>query len=276
MPDHPEILYALIPVYLKDDRFQAAAEAADRLAKNPQWRDRAQTCVATDPACPGRSGRGHRLTARACRHVSGRSLPTPPARCSLPRTWLASCLPRGGLPKRDTSCKQSWPKGPTPRLPGSRAARFFRKGRSAEALAALKEAGSYADDNPTLPDPAPFVGAASCAECHAEKFKAQQSSRHARTFLPVSQISGLALPRPSFPDPAEPKVTHTLRKIDGRLEQETRTSDRVFKAVVDYAFGSGDRGKTLVGHDDSGHMFELRLSVYHEGAQDSLGRHERA
>ena len=31
-----------------------------------------------------------------------------------------------------------------------------------------------------------------------------------------------------------------------------------------YAFGSGDRGKTLVGHDPSGSMFELRMSVYHE------------
>ena len=37
---------------------------------------------------------------------------------------------------------------------------------------------------------------------------------------------------------------------------------------MDYAFGSGDRGKTLVGHDDSGHMYELRLSVYHEGEQE--------
>ena len=82
----------------------------------------------------------------------------------------------------------------------------------AEALAALKEAGSYADDNPTLPDPAPFVGAASCAECHAEKFQAQQGSRHARTFLRVSQIHDLALPPPSFPDPADAKVTHTLRQ----------------------------------------------------------------
>src|SRR5205823_14719157 len=35
-PDHPDTLYALIPLYLKDDLFQAAAQAADRLAKHPQ------------------------------------------------------------------------------------------------------------------------------------------------------------------------------------------------------------------------------------------------
>ena len=36
---------------------------------------------------------------------------------------------------------------------------------------------------------------------------------------------------------------------------------------MDYAFGSGDRGKTLVGREASGPAFELRLSVYHEGKQ---------
>jgi hypothetical protein len=75
------------------------------------------------------------------------------------------------------------------------------------------------------------------------------------------------LPRPSFPDQARPAVTHTLRNVDGHVEQETHAEDRVFQAVVDYAFGSGDRGKTLVGHDPKGQSYELRLSVYHEGAE---------
>ena len=44
------------------------------------------------------------------------------------------------------------------------------------ALAALKEAGPFAEEDPTRPDPAPFVGSASCAPCHSEKFQAQQNS----------------------------------------------------------------------------------------------------
>lgn len=144
---------------------------------------------------------------------------------------------------------------------------YLQEGALPEALAALKEAGSFTDENPTLPDPAPFVGAASCAECHSENFQAQRSSRHARTFHRTSELQNLVPPRPSFPDPVEAKVTHTLLKAGDHLEQETHTPEQVFKAVVDYAFGSGDRGKTLIGHEASGLMVELRLLVYHEGAQ---------
>ena len=163
--------------------------------------------------------------------------------------------------------------GPDPEASWLSSRAFLQEGTIAEAWRPSRN-WPYADNNPTHPDPAPFVGAASCAECHAEKFRRNKTlamperSFRFRRFL--AWLS-LALHFPTLPS----QVTHTLRKIDGRLEQETRTSDRVFKAVVDYAFGSGDRGKTLVGHDDSGRMYELRLSVYHEGKR-SLGHHERA
>ena len=104
-----------------------------------------------------------------------------------------------------------------------------------------------------------------------EKFQAQQRSRHARTFHRVSELQDLDLPRARIPDPADRRVTHTFRKTEDRLEQETRTPERVFKAVVDYAFGSGDRGKTLVGHDASGTVLELRLSIYREGTRRPSG-----
>ena len=38
----------------------------------------------------------------------------------------------------------------------------------------------------------------------------------------------------------------------------------MFEAVVQYAFGSGDRGLTLVGRDPAGRAYELRLSDYPE------------
>jgi formate-dependent nitrite reductase cytochrome c552 subunit len=43
---------------------------------------------------------------------------------------------------------------------------------------------------------------------------------------------------------------------------ETRCDGQVFKTIVDYAFGSGDRGTTLVGHDMAGLSLEYRLSLY--------------
>ena len=44
-----------------------------------------------------------------------------------------------------------------------------------------------------------------------------------------------------------------------------RSNDKVFRAVVDYAFGSPDRYVSLVGHDPAGQSFVLRLSHYQDG-----------
>ena len=141
---------------------------------------------------------------------------------------------------------------------------YLQEGAVPEALVALKEAGSFADEDPTRPDPAPYSGSASCLPCHAEKYQSQQRSRHARTFHRVSELQDLDLPRARVADPIDPSVTHTFQKTDDRLVQETRTPEHLFRAIVDYAFGSGDRGKTLVGHDPSGQALELRLSIYRE------------
>ena len=144
---------------------------------------------------------------------------------------------------------------------------YLQAGAQTEALAAWEKAGSFREDNPLVPEPAPFVGSAACGRCHSATYHAQQGSRHARTFFEVGELGDLALPTPSFPDPAQPKVAHTLRRIDGgRLEQETQVEGQVLRAVVDYAFGSGDRGLTLVGRDDHGQARELRLSHYQSGA----------
>ena len=44
---------------------------------------------------------------------------------------------------------------------------------------------------------------------------------------------------------------------------QTRVDGQVYRTIVDYAFGSGDRGVTMVGHDQEGRSFEYRLSFYH-------------
>ncbi len=75
-PDHPETLDALIPVYLEDELFQAAAEAADAPGQTSPVARSSPNRVASNSACPGRSGRGHRLltgvfqqpAGRICRH----------------------------------------------------------------------------------------------------------------------------------------------------------------------------------------------------------------
>ena len=59
---------------------------------------------------------------------------------------------------------------------------------------------------------------------------------------------------------------HTLRRLGPDLiEQQTKVETQVFSAVVEYAFGSGDRGLTFVGRGDKGQAVELRLSQYRDG-----------
>jgi hypothetical protein len=48
-------------------------------------------------------------------------------------------------------------------------------------------------------------------------------------------------------------VSHAIRRIgNDRLQQETQVEGQTFRAIVEYAFGLGDRGLTLVGREDNG------------------------
>ncbi|MFO0952056.1 MAG: hypothetical protein U0835_13100 [Isosphaeraceae bacterium] len=142
----------------------------------------------------------------------------------------------------------------------SRAA--LQLGERARAAEALGRSADYRDAHPTEPEPAPFVGSDRCAECHRSAHSTHRRSLHARTFHRPAELAGLPLPPTGMPDPQDPRLSHTFRRDGGGLALETRVDDQTFRAVVDYAFGSGDRGLTLVGRDGSKRVRELRLSRY--------------
>ena len=123
-------------------------------------------------------------------------------------------------------------------------------------------ARSYREANPMEAEPAPFVGEAHCAQCHKDIFLVQHHSRHARTFLRKEQFSRVPLPQRPITDPGNPLVTHAFSKRDDRIQVQTQVKNQVYQTVVDYAFGSGDRGLTLVGRDQEDRPFECRLSYY--------------
>ena len=139
-----------------------------------------------------------------------------------------------------------------------------------KALATLKESSSFAEENPTLPDPAPFTGAASCAHAIPRSIKLNKVPAMPGRFITSPSLPDLKVPQGTFPDPASSEVTHSFRKVGDRFEQETHKEGHIYQAVLDYAFGSGDRGKTLVGHDSKGRNLELRLSVYHEATTQAI------
>ena len=121
---------------------------------------------------------------------------------------------------------------------------------------------AYRASHPLEPEPAPYVGEARCASCHAEIFRDQHQSRHARSFFRRDQLASVPFPQHAVPDPTNPQVLHSFQKNADGVEARTRIDEQVYRTMVDYAFGSGDRGLTMVGRDQNGQALECRLSFY--------------
>jgi len=266
-PNHAETLFELTRAYSAGDQLIEATETGRRLAMCPGWENRAEVLLGTillarnDPA--GAVACWQRVLEYEAGDQGGAS------RSIMPRKELARALLQTRRPDEARRQLQTvLTAGPDPEAFWLLSRAYLQDGAQTEALAAWENAGSFRDDNPLVPEPAPFVGSAGCALCHPATSHAQQRSRHARTFFRVAELRDLELPAPSFSDPDQPKVTHTLRRLDGgRLQQETQVESQVLRAVVEYAFGSGDRGITLIGRDQQGQARELRLSHYVDGKE---------
>jgi tetratricopeptide (TPR) repeat protein len=266
-PNRTETLLALTRAYVAADQLIAAAETGRLLATRPGEEAHAEVLLGAIQLELNDPAGAVAFWQRALEHESnGQGSSSGP---TISRKDIARALLQAGRPDEARHVLQSV-LAARPDAEGFwLSSRVYLQERAInEALTAWGQAGSFRDENPLLPEPARFVGSGACAECHRAIYHDQQNSRHARTFFRASELAFLDLPAPSFPDPAQPKVTHTLERLEGdRLEQETHATGRVLRAVVQYAFGSGDRGLTLVGRDDHGQSRELRLSHYHHDAE---------
>jgi tetratricopeptide (TPR) repeat protein len=127
---------------------------------------------------------------------------------------------------------------------------------------ALVRSGTFRSENRLMFEPSPYVGSAACASCHAPVDRSYRVTRHARSFFHGKGLLGLPLPDRPLADPDDPKVTHTIERKDQHIEAQTRSGDRVFRLVVDYAFGTPERYVTMTGRDDQQVFRALRLSHY--------------
>ncbi len=141
-----------------------------------------------------------------------------------------------------------------------------------EAAAALLLAGSYRSENPLIPEPGPYVGEASCVSCHRDLARAHEKSRHARTFHHGPGLLELPLPDRPLADPDDPKVMHTFEREKDQIKVHTRSGDKAFDLVVEYAFGISDQYVTMVGRDTEGTYRAPRLSSYHTAGGSAWGR----
>jgi tetratricopeptide (TPR) repeat protein len=265
-PDHAATLFELTRGYLTSDRLAEAAETGHRLAAQPGWEARAEWLLGLihreqhDPA-----------SAVACWQRALAHSSAGPRRGSQPivsHKELARALLQAGRPgEARPRLLMALAEHPDPEASWLLSRAAIQAGDWVEARAAWEKGSPFRDENPLALEPAPLTGSGRCVECHATIARAQRGSRHARTFFPAAELDRLDLPASSLADRCEPTVTHTLRRVEGRgLHQETRVAGKFLRAVVAYAFGSGDRGLTLVGRDEAGRARELRLSYYPHAA----------
>jgi tetratricopeptide (TPR) repeat protein len=257
--DHVETLEALEQIFFRLDLLNEAARAADRLAVQPGWAARAHLMlgrIRAEQSDTAGAAEALKLALARLDEWHGADRPDRVGK------HLARLLLRTGRPDEARDVLH--------RFAGSAddlEARWLH-GRCdlqqgmATGPAMSASARSYREEHPVEPEPAPFVGEGQCRECHKAIFQAQHRSRHARTFFRKEQASSLPLPDRPVPDPDSPATSHAFDRGAAGLTVRTRVEDRVFHTILDYAFGSGDRGLTLVGHDPEGRPFEFRLSRY--------------
>lgn len=130
------------------------------------------------------------------------------------------------------------------------------------AQLAFELSGDYEDLHPLEPDPAPYVGAARCAECHATIHAAQQRSPHARTFKKGPILAKESIPERAITDPGDPGITHKIERDGERLRVGAESKDGVARAFVQYAMGSGTHATTWVVREESGPAHEYRLTRF--------------
>jgi cytochrome c-type biogenesis protein CcmH/NrfG len=263
-PDRPEALATLAALYLRTDRYHAAAAAAQHLARQPAWEARAEALLGTaraenhDPASAAQAfQRWSKLDPRG-----EAAAPDPAAvvRKRLVRSWLMT-----GQPAAARAIAQGLlaaGQGPDPEASWLLSRCFLQEGNWKQAAAVLPQHPSFRAEHPLESEPAPYVGQSRCTACHRPQGDALRASRHGTTFARSSALKGLPLPEEPLADPGNPQVTHRFQRADDSLVVETRAGQKVWRAVVDYAFGSPDHYTTFVGRDHRSQTFMIRMSSY--------------
>jgi tetratricopeptide (TPR) repeat protein len=262
-PDNPEVLEAVLQYQFENQGLTQAAEAAERLMSKPGWEVRGMAALAQirhallEPAAA--ASLIHRaLTLDA--KLSDSVLSPHEA-----RRLLASCLLETG--KAAEARKEL--EGLIRSRPGSDAEStwllsraLLMEGNLSQARVAAQEAHLQGVNNPLQPEPARFVGAASCERCHLKEFKTQQQSSHARTLIRGKELQSLPWPEQPITERSDSRVSHTFSRTDRGIECRTAVGETAFASLITYAMGTNHHGRTFLGQNGERQTSELRISQY--------------
>jgi tetratricopeptide (TPR) repeat protein len=259
---HAEAVESENPENVSPHPLDAAARAAERLCQRAGWESRGDLMLSIIRSesldLSGAAEAIRRLLTRDPGFLD-RSAESTKLRKGVARTFLAMGRPAEARPHVQSILAR----GPDSEASWLLSRVYLQQGAIPEAQAALARSGSYRSDNPLRDEPSPYVGEARCQSCHAAIFQKSLNSRHTQTYYRGPQLQGL--PRPSRPlaDPTDPNVTHAIQGENGSLWEETRVRGKVYRAVIEYAFGTRDRYLTMVSRDTRDQYLMARLSYYH-------------
>lgn len=260
-PSNPDLLREIALDRLETGKPIQAANFARKLAAQPGWQAAGHIVLGQALAADD----DPRGAAECWALALSNDPPQGPETTSL-RLAIARARLRAGEPALARAILQSGPplKEDAPGTAWLLARADLQEKSLASSEARLAASRRYREAHPLEPEPSPYVGSARCRECHAAIADSVRASRHARTFQRAPGIALRSIPDKPIPDPGDPAIPHHIARAKGELRDETREGDRVVSAVVRYAFGSGDKGMTLVGPDDEGRTRELRISLYRD------------
>jgi tetratricopeptide (TPR) repeat protein len=264
-PECPEMLEHLARLSARMEQLDPALDAARRLARQPGWEARGLLLAGQlESIVENPKGTVDAIEEGLRHDPSARGAPLP---VDGYRKLLARALLQLGRAREAQAALEPLLSGLGNPGADSEAAwllsrAYLQVGQATLAATALLQASTYRASNPLEPEPGPYVGAKRCAECHSEVSVAHARSRHSRTFHHGSALLDLTLPDHSLADPDDANVTHNFVRENGRVVEETHTPDRIFRIVVDYAFGVRDRYVTMVGRDGEQKYRAVRMSSF--------------
>jgi tetratricopeptide (TPR) repeat protein len=260
-----ELLDNLARLSLRLQRLDEAAEAARKLARMPSWEVRGSLLLGDALALlddPKGSVDAFRLALERDPTAAGAPLPVSHYWNRFARSLLQLGRPVEARQALDKILARNGPEhDPQAEWLLSRA--WLQEGNIKEATTALRLANRYQTDNPLAPEPSPYSGGASCIPCHRELTRSHEQSRHARTFHRGKGLLELPFPDRPLADPDDPKVTHDFKRENDKIKVETKAGDKIYRLIVEYAFGTREGYVTMIGRDDERTYRALRLSSYH-------------
>jgi tetratricopeptide (TPR) repeat protein len=269
-PDFPEMLDHIARLSFRLERLDESAEAARKLTDHRGWEAKGWLLLGQVEALLDNPAASIQAITKGLDYdPEARGLPFDAAYY---RLLLARMLLESGRPSEAeaalglaTAANSAAAAEPTREASWLASRAFLRQGKISEATAALARAGTYRADHPLVPDPGPFVGSKECAGCHAEEYRKYSATRHNKTFHKGADLLQLPIPDHPLTDPDNTNVTHSYVRTGDKIQVDTRAGEKVYKTIVEYAFGTRDRYISMIGHDDNRDFRALRLSYYRDG-----------